>query len=155
MMWLIRNKLIMSIIVGVLFVAMSFMAYAEEPIENLKVRLACYPTGELKTELFAKKATVPPNGSIIAYGLILTGFTIDGVVDMKIIAEDCVFDQDKGVANSTNAVSLKRGDIKVTGKGFSWNNSDEKLKILKKAKVVFPAGIIKHKGVVESVKKKK
>ncbi len=151
---LIKNKFILAMIVGVLFFAVSFISYAEEPIENLCVRLECYSTGEVKTEIFAKRANVPPDGSIVAYGLVMKGFTIDGKVEMEIVAEDCIFDQDKGEASSTNAVSLTRGDIKVSGKGFTWKSEDKKLKILKKAKVVFPAGIIKSKGVLDSVKKK-
>ncbi len=54
-------------------------------------------------------------------------------VELKIVADDCVFDQDKGVASSSNAVLLTHGDIKVSGKGFSWKNSDKKLEILKKS----------------------
>lgn len=151
---LIKNRLIMAMIVGVLFFVVSFISYAEEPIKNLRVRLECYPTGEVKTELFATRANVHPDGSIVAYGLILTGFTIDGKVEMKIVAKDCVFDQGKGVASSTNAVLLTRGDIKVSGRGFNWKSEDKKLEILKRAKVVFPVGIIKGKGVLDSVKKK-
>jgi len=146
--------MILAMIVGVLFFAVSFMSYADEPIENLRVNLEYYSTGELKTELFAKRANVPPDGSIVASDLVLTGFTIDGKVELKIVADDCIFDQNKGVASSTNAVALTRGDIKVSGKGFSWKNSDKKLEIIKKAKVVFPTAIIKDKGVLKSVKKK-
>jgi len=151
---LIKKTLILVMIFGVLLFVVSFMSFAEEPIENLRVRLECYPTGEVKTELFAKRANVPPDGSIVAYGLVLKGFTIDGKVEMEIVAEDCIFDQSKGVANSSNVVSLTRGDVKVSGKGFTWKSEDKKLKILKKAKVVFPAGIITGKGVLDSVKKK-
>ncbi len=151
MKWFRNIRIFWVVIAAVGVIA---VVVAEEPIKNLRVNLDYYPTGELKTELFAKWADVPPDGKIIAQGLVLNGFTLDGKVEMEIIAEDCVYDQDKGVASSTNAVALTRGDITVNGKGFEWSGGDKKLKILKKAKVVFPAAIIKNKGVLESVKKK-
>jgi len=127
---------------------------ADDPIENLRVVLECYTTGEPKTELFAKLAEVPPNGEIIAHGLVLKEFLVDGSVNVEIHAEDCTYDQETQKASSTNKVSLKSGDVVVTGMGFDWNGSDKKLKILKKAKVVFPTAIIKNKGVLENVRKK-
>jgi len=150
-MWFRKTGLLL---VAFAVVGLIAICIADQPIENLRVNLEYYSTGEIKTELFAKRANVPPNGSIVASDLVLTGFKIDGNVELEILAADCVFDQDKGVASSTNAVSLTQGDIKVSGKGFSWKNADKKLEILKNAKVVFPTAIIKDKGVLKSAKKK-
>jgi len=130
------------------------ICFADEPIENLRVRLEYYPTGEVKTDLFAKRAIVPEDGSIVAYGVVLKEFDIEGNVKIQINADDTVFSQDHQSASSTNHVSLKRGDIKVSGTGYDWNGTDKKLKILKRAKVVFPAAIIKEEGVLNNVKKK-
>lgn len=151
-MKLLRNR--KFILVSIAVMGMITVVIAEEPIKNLRVKLEYYPTGELKTELSAKEAKVSPDGKIIAQGIVLKGFTIDGKVEMEIQAEDCVCDQDKGVASSSNKVSLIHGDITVDGKGFEWNGADKKLKIMKNAKVVFPAAIIRDKGVLDSVKKK-
>jgi hypothetical protein len=142
----------MVLVAGVTIV--TAVCIAEDPIENLRVVLECYPTGEAKTELFAKLAEVPPNGDIIASGLVLKEFLIDGSVHVEIHAEDCTFNQETQVASSTNKVSLQSGDVVVTGKGFDWNGTDKKLKILKKAKVVFPTAIVKDKGALEHVHKK-
>lgn len=130
------------------------VCFAEEPIEDLRVRLEFYPTGEVKTDLFAKRAVVPEDGSIIAYGVVLREFDVAGNVKIQINADDTVFSQDHQSASSSNHVSLIRGDIKVSGMGYDWNGTDKKLKILKRAKVVFPAAIIKEEGVLKNVKKK-
>jgi lipopolysaccharide export system protein LptA len=129
--------------------------FAEEPIENLRVKLEYYPTGELKRELFAKLAEVPSNGDIVAHGLELKELAKDGSVQIKINADDCRFNQDKQTATSTNRVVLKREGMTVSGKGFDWDGNKQKIKILKNARVEFPAAIVKKEGVLKNVKKRK
>jgi lipopolysaccharide assembly outer membrane protein LptD (OstA) len=128
---------------------------AEEPIENLRVNLEYYPTGELKQELFAKRAEVPPDGNIIAKGLVLKEYATNGTVKIQINTEDCTFNQSKQTATSTNKVVLTRGGMKVSGKGFDWKGDKKELKILKNARVELPAAIIKEEGALKHVKKRK
>ncbi len=125
---------------------------AQEPMEDLRIPLEHYPTGEVKTELFAARAEVPPDGSIVAYGLVLKSFTEAGELEMEIRADDCVCDRAEQVASSSNHVSLTRGDINVSGDGFTWHGDEEQLKILKNARVVFPAAIVKQEGVLNHVR---
>jgi lipopolysaccharide export system protein LptC len=153
MMWFprFRRGLIYWIPAMVCLVA---VGVAQEPMEDLRIPLEHYPTGELKTELFADRAEVPPDGSIVAFGLILKSFTVDGELVMEIQAEDCVCDRVAQVASSSNHVSLTRGDINVSGDGFTWSGADEKLKILNNARVVFPTAMMQKEGVFDRVRGK-
>jgi hypothetical protein len=135
------------IVVGVLAVV------AQEPMENLRIPLSHYPGGELKTELMAERAEVPPDGRIAAYGLILRAFLEDGSLEMEIKAEDCVCDRLGQVASSTNAVSLVRGPVTVTGEGFSWSGGDEKITITRNARVEFPSAIVQEERVQDRVQR--
>ena len=134
--------------------ALVVVGIAQEPMEDLRIPLEHYPTGELKTELFAERAEVPPDGSIVAFGLVLKSFTLAGDVEMEIQAEDCVCDRIAQVASSSNHVSLVRGDLRVSGDGFTWKGSEEKLKILRNARVVFPSAMVKEEGVPDRVRGK-
>lgn len=130
------------------------VSVAQEPMEDLRIPLEHYPTGELKTELFAERAKVPPDGSIMAFGLILRSFMPTGEVEMEIQAEDCVCDRVAQVASSSNHVSLVRGGIRIDGDGFTWSGGEEKLKILKNARVVFPTAMVQKEGVLDRVRGK-
>jgi len=134
--------------------ALVVVGIAQEPMEDLRIPLEHYPTGELKTELFAQRAEVPPDGSIVAFGLVLKSFTLTGDVEMEIQAEDCVCDRIAQVASSSNHVSLVRGDLQVSGDGFTWNGNEEKLKILRNARVVFPTAMVQKEGVLDRVRGK-
>jgi hypothetical protein len=124
---------------------------AGEKIENLKVRLECYPSGEVKTELFAKLADVAEDGSITAYGVTLKRYRLDGVLDVRVDAKDCHINQDNQTASSTNHVVLHRGPLVVSGDGFNWDGDKNRLKITKNARVEFPTAIIKEEGVLKHV----
>ena len=126
---------------------------AGEQIENLRVRLECYASGNVKTELFAKLADVAEDGSIMAHGMVLKRFRPDGGMDVRVDAQKCHINQDNQTASSTNYVVLHRGDIKVSGEGFEWKGGENRLKITKKARVEFPTAIIKEEGVLKHVGK--
>ena len=127
---------------------------AQEPIENLRVRLECYPSGEVKTELFAKQAIVATNGTITATGVVLKQFTVDGKLDVKVEADDCVIDQEAQKASSSHHVVLHHGGIVVSGGGFDWNGDDGKIIITKNARVELPMAVIKKEGVFKDVRRK-
>jgi hypothetical protein len=153
MMWFPnrRRSIVAGVVGGISIVAVGL---AVEPMVNLRIPLAYYPSGVLKGELFAARAHMPPDGRIRAYGLVVKGYSEKGDPEIVLKAEDCVLDRVGQVATSTNHVSLKRGDVHVSGDGFSWNGTDERLKILKHSRVVFPTAIMKEKRVRKRVQSK-
>ncbi len=151
-MKLYKNKTILYVMVGCMVLAA--VGLAVESIENLRIRLECYPSGVVKTELSAKLADIAEDGSISAHGVVLKRFTPDGKVDVKVDAVTCAVDQENQTASSTNHVVLTRNDIVVSGDGFVWNGQDNKIEITKKARVEFPAAIIEQEGVLKNVRKK-
>ncbi|MBT3191098.1 MAG: hypothetical protein HN341_00940 [Verrucomicrobia bacterium] len=137
-----------------LVLAMRVVCAAEEPMVDLRIPLEHYPAGALKTELFAARAEVPPDGSIRGSGIVVQCFTEAGVMEMEVKAEDCVFDRIGHVASSSNHVFLKRGEITINGDGFEWIGVDERVKILGDVRVSFPSAIVREKRVVDRVRKK-
>ena len=121
--------------------AVMIAVLAQEPMEDLRVPLEHYASGALKTELFAARAEVPPDGNIVASGVILKTFTEAGELEMQIDAADCVYDQSAQVASSSNRVSLKRGNITLSGDGFTWVGAEDTLTILKDARLAFPSAV--------------
>ena len=127
---------------------------AQAPIENLRVRLECYPSGKVKTEVFAKQAVVATDGTITATGVVFKQFTVEGKLDIKVEADNCVINQEAQTASSTHHVVLHRGGIVVSGGGFNWNGNDGKIVITKEAKVELPMAVIKTEGVFKNARKK-
>jgi len=140
---LIATALLVAIMTGV----------AQEPMENLRIPVEHYPSGKLKTELYAARAEVPPDGTIIAYGLVLKSFSEDGSLEIEITAEDCICDRIQQVASSSNHVSLTHGELTVNGDGFRWEGASEKFTVLRNARVVFPSAIVKEKRILSHVRK--
>ncbi len=153
MMWFPDNcRGILLGITGAVGIVVASIAL--EPMVNLRIPLEHFPSGVLKTELFAARADMPPDGKIRAYDLVVKRFSEAGVLELEIQAESCVFDRVGQVASSTNAVMLKQGDICVSGVGFSWNGTDETLQISKQSRVVFPTAVVKEKRVLKRVRQK-
>ncbi len=115
---------------------------AQEPIEGLRLPLEYYADGTLKTELFARQATVQPNLTIAASGIVFRVFATNGTVETTITAEDAEFSRERQSGRSEKAVSMRQGDMLVTGEGFEWKGADGTLRILRKARVAFPSEMI-------------
>jgi lipopolysaccharide export system protein LptC len=146
-----QRAMVLVLIVGLGALAVSM---AQEPMVDLRIPLEHYLDGVLKTELSAARAEVGRDGRIRGYGIVVKCFAEDGSLEMEIQAEDCVLDRVKERAASTKHASLTRGGINVSGDGFRWNGTDEKLRILKNARVVIPSAMVREKRVLERVRKK-
>ncbi len=150
MMWCPRRRtLVCSLIIACGVLAAGI---AQVPMEDLRIPLEHYSSGALKAELIAKKAEVPPDGRIVAYGLTMRSLYEDGSLEMEIQAEDCECDRVEQVAQSTNHVTLIRGDIRLDGDGFVWQGNEEKITILRNARVSFPSSIVKSERIEDRVK---
>lgn len=141
--------------IGVAVYAAAILAVlAQQPIEDLRVPLEYYPDGTLKAELFARQAMVQPDASIVASGVVVRVFATNGTVDITITAEDAEFNREQQVGRSEKAVSMRQGDMLLTGEGFRWNGADGTLRILRQARVSFPSEIIKAERILKDDKQK-
>lgn len=127
---------------------------AQQPIEDLRVPLEYYPDGTLKTELFAKRAMVQPDASIAASGVVFRVFATNGTVDITITAEDAECSRERQSGRSEKAVSMRQGDMLLTGEGFRWNGADGTLRIQRQARISFPSEMIKMERVLKDDKQK-
>ncbi len=123
---------------------------AQEPIEDLRLPVEYYPDGTLKAELFARRATVHPNATIAASGMVFRVFSTNGAVDVTITADEAEFNREQQSGRSEKAVSIQQGDMLVTGEGFRWRGEDGTLRILRQARVSFPSEMIKMERVINN-----
>ncbi len=135
--------------VGV-YAAALLAVLAQEPIEGLRVPLEYYPDGTLRTELFARRATVSPDSTIAASGIVFRVFFTNGTVDVTITAEDAECSRERQAGWSKTAVSMRQGEMLLTGEGFKWNGVSGTLQILRQARVSFPSEMIKMEGILKN-----
>ncbi len=127
---------------------------AQEPIEGLRVPLEYYPDGTLRTELSARRATVSPDATIAASGIVFRVFSTNGTVDVTITAEDAECSRERQAGWSETAVSMRQGDMLLTGEGFRWNGASGTLRVLRQARVSFPSEMIKMEGILKNDEQK-
>jgi lipopolysaccharide export system protein LptC len=103
----------------------------------------------LKSELFAERAHVQPDATIAASGIVFRVFGTNGVVDVTIEAEDAECSREQQAGWSEKPVSLKKGDMQLTGVGFKWSGRKGTLRILRHARVTFPSEMIKTERILK------
>jgi len=121
------------------------------PIENLRLPLERYEDGTLKTQVRAGAALVPPEGLIVASNVVVEMFAPDGTLDLRMEAEDCRLDRERGAADSSSAVRVQRGDVKLSGKGFVWSGEKKRVRIKAEARVAFRRDLFKTKGPLDKL----
>lgn len=139
---------------AVVYAATLLVVLAQEPIEELRLPLEYLPDGTLRTELFARRATVQPDMSIAASGIVFRVFATNGTVETTITAEEAEFNRERLTGQSDKAVSMQQGDLLVTGEGFRWNGASGTLLILRRARIAFPSEMIRKERISSNDKQK-
>lgn len=91
--------------------------------------------GQLKMEIAGDKAQVLPQGLIQISNLKMT-FYEEGKLVMHITTPLCFYDRVKQTAVSTAQVCVTRAEIKITGRGFDWNEKNGRIGINNNTRVV-------------------
>lgn len=91
--------------------------------------------GQLKFEIMGDEAQVLPSGLIQITNLKMT-FYEQGKVMMQVSTPQCLFDRVNRSAVSTSDVCVARKEIELTGRGFTWDAQDGRMKILSNTRVV-------------------
>jgi hypothetical protein len=91
--------------------------------------------GVKKSEVFGERAVIPPDGKVRITGLRILLYK-EGEVDATLTASECTFDRTDKVAFSNGDVTITRGKMKVTGKGFRWASDNQRIEILNEVRVV-------------------
>ena len=133
---------------------MSRFSLTKQAIEDLRLPLEFYADGTLKSELFAERAHVQPDTTIAASGIVFRVFDTNGMVDLTITAQDAECSREQQAGWSDKSVSIQKGDMLVTGKGFKWSGSDGTMRILRQARVSFPSELIKTERILENDEKR-
>jgi len=91
--------------------------------------------GQLKMEIAGDKAQILPKDLIQISNLKMT-FYEEGKMIMRITTPLCFYDRIKQTAMSTAQVCVMRAEIKITGRGFDWNEKAGRIRINNNTRVV-------------------
>lgn len=112
-------------------------------VTGLRYPLGYHDNGQLKAQLKAEKANVQENGQIYATNITSEFYTVEGILDITMIADDCLYDKQAKMAKSENNVKVDKKGIVITGKGFEWDSNEQMVTILNNVKVVLTGGMMK------------
>jgi len=110
---------------------------------GLRYPLGYHDNGQLKAQLKAEKANVQENGQIFATNITSEFFTVEGILDITMTADDCVYDKQAKMAKSENNVKVDKKGIVITGKGFEWDSNEQMVTIQNNVKVVLTGEMMK------------
>lgn len=106
-------------------------------IEDLRLPLGFYEDGSPRMELRAKRATMGDTGPITAEEVTITMLAPDGAVQARVEAHDATCDRTAKTAESDAEVKMTKGDLELTGKGFTVDGEKKTLHIKQNARVSF------------------
>lgn len=97
--------------------------------------------GNLTSQMFGESARIRPDGTVDITDLRMDFYAAGTVgtnreMAMRVTSPHCVYDRAAGVATSDAPVRIARDNMVVTGVGFRWTSSKERLEILGQSKVV-------------------
>ncbi len=91
--------------------------------------------GVKKSEVVGEQAEILADGQVKITGLRIVMFR-EGQVEATVTAAQCTFNRKDKMAFSNADVSIERGGMKVTGRGFRYAAADQRIEILNQARVV-------------------
>lgn len=91
--------------------------------------------GNLASELLGDYADILPNGNVRVRNLRIDSYK-NNEVDMSITSPECEYRESEKSASSDADVRIARDNMVVTGSGFSWDASENRLVIKSNVKVV-------------------
>ena len=112
-------------------------AGSNAPIQNLRIPLEVWEDGKVKTQVVAASAQMPEEGGdVVASQIRIEMYRQNGDLENLVMAENCRYNREKGVATSDANVHVERDGALMTGQGFEWNGSNEVVRIKSNVKVV-------------------
>lgn len=97
--------------------------------------------GRLTSQIFGDSARILPGGAVEIAELRMefyskTSDSTNRLLDMRVTSPRCFYDRNSGIATSDAPVRISRDNMVVTGTGFRWDGSGERLEIYSQSKVV-------------------
>lgn len=134
----IAHTTLVAALSAALFVTMSWTTWSQLEVGQTvtRFRVPQYDSeGRLTSQIFGDFAEVLTNGIIRITGLLLEMYQ-GTQVTMRVTAETCRFDRARGVAVSESAVRMDRTNLTVTGVGFAWHGSEDRVQLFQNVRVV-------------------
>lgn len=111
-------------------------------VSGLRLPLGYHDNGQLKAQLRAEKAVVREGGKIFASNITSEFFTVEGKLDIMMVAEDCTYDKAGKTALSDGKVRLERQGVVITGRGYEWDSSNQVVCVTSDVRVVINRALI-------------
>ncbi|HMO50816.1 MAG TPA: LPS export ABC transporter periplasmic protein LptC [Kiritimatiellia bacterium] len=95
--------------------------------------------GLMTSQIFGEFAKILADGNIEVTELRIEFYNyVDGErrTEMTVTSPRCLLNRNRGMAVSDDEVRISRDEFVVTGKGFTFNNEKQELRILSDSKVV-------------------
>ena len=118
------------------YVGLCFSAKADEESQMVRgVEVPIYnEQGEVIRQMFGDSATFKPDGSADIVNMRIE-FYRQGETNLVVRAPACRYDQHVGTAESDSSVEITGKGMRVTGRGFEWDNAQERFIIHHEARV--------------------
>lgn len=133
------RKITIGAMAGLLLLTLSSGAFGADNLLGQSIKGFRYPDydnrGQLKMEIGGDKAHVLPQDLIKISNLRMI-FYEEGKMVMQVTTPLCFYNRVKQTAMSTAPVCVTRAEIKITGRGFDWNEKDGRIRINKNTRVV-------------------
>lgn len=137
-----RRTILAASVVGVLAAGWAMAQSGNEAQVVTGFRVPSYDNeGNLVSQLYGDSARVLPDGAVEIAELRMELYgksteSTNRVIDMRVTSPRCFYDRNTGIATSDAPVRIARDNMVVTGTGFRWAGSAERLEIYSQAKVV-------------------
>jgi hypothetical protein len=105
-------------------------------VENLRLALNHYTNGQVKTELRAAWALVPPGQPVEAREVRVECFNSQGGLEMVIVAPSLTYDRYAGLAQTDDIVRATVKGMSVSGRGLRWSSKEENVRLLGSVRVM-------------------
>lgn len=95
--------------------------------------------GIMTSQIFGDYAHVLPNGNIEITALRMEFYRYENeerLVEMTVTSPECLYNRRRGQIMSESDIRISREEFVVTGRGFIFNNAQQRLQILNDSKVV-------------------
>lgn len=109
----------------------------DKVMTGIRLPLEYHENGKVKTVLKAEKATIPEGDEpLLAQKVTCELFTVEGLPDILIHADDCRYDRKQQMMTSASPVCFEKPGVVIFGKGFEWSGEKQYIRILHDVTVV-------------------
>ncbi len=108
------------------------------PLEDTTFPISHYPNGNVRAQLGAKHAFLPPSDDpfVFGHGVVVEMFSEKGLFDGVFKTDHCVYDRSSRSGYCVGSVEILYRNVEITGTNMIWHVVNRNARILSHSKVV-------------------